>query len=148
MDIYKVREVKAENLPRLAEIERECIPKPWSISAFEAEFAAKGAVFLAAEDENGEICGFVTAFSVLDEVSVNNVAVTHSCRRKGIATLLMNALWDKVSDFAAFVTLEVRESNAPATALYEKLGYKKVGVRKNFYSEPCENAVLMTKYKE
>lgn len=148
MRIYTIREVTAEDLPRLAEIERECIPKPWSIAAFEAEFAARGAVFLAAEDENGEICGFVTASSVLDEVSINNVAVTASCRRKGIATLLMNALWDKVSDFAAFVTLEVRESNAPAAALYEKLGYKKVGVRKNFYSEPCENAILMTKTKE
>ena len=148
MDIYKVREVRAEELPRLAEIERECIHEPRSVKAFEAEFAAKGAVFLAAENENGEICGFVTASSVLDEVNVNNVAVTASCRRKGIATLLMNALWDKVKGFAAFVTLEVRESNAPAAALYEKLGYKKVGVRKNFYSNPCENAVLMTKYKE
>lgn len=67
-------------------------------------------------------------------------------RRKGIAQLLMGKLWEYAEEFAAFVTLEVRESNLPAISLYEKLGYERVGLRKNFYSSPVENAVLMTKF--
>lgn len=134
------------DLPALAAIETECIAEPWSLRSFESEFAANGAIFLAAEDENGTICGFITASSVLDEVSINNVAVSALYRRKGIAQLLMGKLWEYAEEFAAFVTLEVRESNLPAISLYEKLGYERVGLRKNFYSSPVENAVLMTKF--
>ena len=138
--------IAAENdLPRLAEIELECIPDPWSLNSFKAEFKSEGSLFLAAEDENGTICGFITASRVLDEVSIYNVAVTASHRRKGIAQMLMEHLW-KISEGAAFITLEVRESNTPAIKLYEKLGYENVGMRKNFYSNPTENAVLMTKF--
>jgi ribosomal-protein-alanine N-acetyltransferase len=143
---YIIEKVKKEDLPVLAEIEKECIPNPWSISSFEAEFAAKGAVFLAARDNSGLICGFITASSVLDEVSINNVAVSKKYRRQGIASMLLNALWDEVSSFAAFCTLEVRESNIGAVKLYEKMGYKKVGVRKEFYKNPTENGVIMTRY--
>ena len=74
------------------------------------------------------------------------MAVSAFYRRKGIAQLLMGKLWECTEEFAAFVTLEVRESNLPAISLYEKLGYERVGLRKNFYSSPVENAVLMTKF--
>ena len=126
----------------MAEIEKECIPDPWSLSSFEAEFERDGTVFITAE-ENGEICGFITASRVLDEVSIYNVAVTEKHRRKGIAEKMMNFLAEN-SEGAAFITLEVRESNNAAIGLYEKLGYKEVGRRRNFYSNPTENAILMT----
>ncbi len=146
MNEFKIRSVTAEDLPALAEIERDCIPQPWSLRAFETEFAADSSLLFCAEDKNGVIVGFVTASYVLDEVSVNNVAVTGAYRGKGIGTLLMNALQDSVSDFASFITLEVRESNASAIALYEKCGFGRVGVRKNFYENPREDAVLMTSF--
>lgn len=131
-----------EDLAKLAEIEKACIPDPWSLRSFESEFARDGSVFLTAE-ENGEICGFITASRVLDEVSIFNVAVSENFRCRGIAQALMEKLRE-LSDDAAFITLEVRESNTAAIRLYEKLGYKEVGRRKNFYSSPTENAILMT----
>lgn len=141
-----VRKALESDLPALAAIEAECIAEPWSLRSFEREFAANGAIFLVAEGENGRICGFLTASSVLDEVSINNVAVSALYRRNGIAQLLMGKLWEYTEEFAAFITLEVRESNLPAISLYEKLGYERVGLRKNFYSSPVENALLMTKF--
>ncbi|MBQ8827296.1 MAG: ribosomal protein S18-alanine N-acetyltransferase [Oscillospiraceae bacterium] len=137
-----IRYALKEDLSFLAEIEKECIPDPWSLNSFESEFERDGYVFLT-EEEYGEICGFITASRVLGEVSVYNVAVTEKYRRRGIAERLMSRLAE-ISDGAEFITLEVRESNNAAIRLYEKLGYKEVGRRKNFYSNPTENAILMT----
>ena len=140
-----IRTALKNDLPRMAEIEKECIPDPWSLASFEAEFAAEGSIFLVAEssDAEGEMCGFITASRVLDEVSIFNVAVSERFRRRGMAQSLMEKLAE-ISESAAFITLEVRESNSAAISLYKKLGYKEVGMRKNFYSKPAENAVLMT----
>lgn len=139
-----IRTALKEDLPVMAEIEKECIPDPWSLRSFEAEFERDGSVFLAAE-EDGQVCGFVTASRVLDEVSVFNVAVSENYRRRGIAEEMLLKLKEMCAD-ASFITLEVRESNNAAIRLYEKLGYKEVGRRKNFYSDPTENAILMTMF--
>lgn len=137
-----IRSSIKQDLPFMAEIEKECIPDPWSLRSFESEYGRDGAIFLTAE-ENGEVCGFITASRVLDEVSIFNVAVTEKYRRRGIAQALMEKLAEISAD-SAFITLEVRESNNAARRLYEKLGYKEVGIRKNFYADPTENAILMT----
>ena len=144
-DSFIIRKSIAEDIPVLTEIENECILNPWSLASFNSQFSARGSIFLTALDNNNEICGFITASSVLDEVSINNVAVRVSYRRKGVAEMLMNTLYDTVLETAAFIMLEVRESNNPAQKLYKKLGYEYVGVRKNFYTAPVENALLMTK---
>lgn len=139
-----IRQAAESDLPVFAEIERECIAEPWSVESFRAEYNAAGAVFLAAES-GGVICGFLTASSVLDEVNINNVAVREEYRRNGIGERLLYALEEQVSGFAAVINLEVRESNLPAIALYKKHGYAQNGLRKNFYRQPVENAVLMSK---
>ncbi|MGN0587807.1 MAG: ribosomal protein S18-alanine N-acetyltransferase [Oscillospiraceae bacterium] len=139
-----IRQAAERDLPVFAEIESVCIAEPWSVESFRAEFAASGAVFLAAE-RDGVICGFLTASSVLDEVNINNVAVLSEYRRNGIGEKLLRALEEQVSGFAAVINLEVRESNLPAISLYKKLGYAQNGLRKNFYRQPVENAVLMSK---
>ena len=139
-----IRQAAESDLPVFAEIERECIAEPWSVESFRAEYNAAGAVFLAAE-RGGVICGFLTASSVLDEVNINNVAVLPEYRRNGIGERLLCTLEEQVSGFAAVINLEVRESNLPAIALYKKHGYAQNGLRKNFYRQPVENAVLMSK---
>lgn len=139
---YMIRKAVQGDLAAMCEIEKECIADPWSLAAFESSFAAEGAVFLAAEAENGEICGFITANAVLDEINIYNVAVREGFRRLGIASALLSEL-EKLKPYS--INLEVRESNASAIALYEKCGFEQVGKRKNFYSKPTENAVLMTK---
>lgn len=139
---YMIRKAVQSDLAAMCEIEKECIADPWSLAAFESSFASEGAVFLAAEAENGEICGFITANAVLDEINIYNVAVREGFRRLGIASALLSEL-EKLKPYS--INLEVRESNASAIALYEKCGFEQVGKRKNFYSKPTENAVLMTK---
>ena len=139
---YTIRKAVQSDLAAMCEIEKECIADPWSLAAFESSFAADGAVFLAAEAENGEVCGFITANAVLDEINIYNVAVREGFRRLGIASALLSEL-EKSKPYS--INLEVRESNASAIALYEKCGFEQVGKRKNFYSKPTENAVLMTK---
>ena len=83
-----------------------------------------------------EVCG---------EVSINNIAVVEKFRRRGIAKALMEHMFTELCD-AVSATLEVRRSNDAAAALYGSLGFKRVGERKDFYSRPTEDAILMTKY--
>lgn len=101
-------------------------------------------LFLTAEAE-GKVVGYVGLMYVLDEGYISNVAVHPDYRRRGIAQALVRALAKRAeAKFLSFVTLEVRESNEGARALYEKCGFKIVGRRKNYYEKPTEDAILMT----
>ena len=95
--------------------------------------------------ENGEAAGFLSVWEVCGEVSINNIAVVEKFRRRGIAKALMEHMFTELCD-AVSATLEVRRSNDAAAALYGSLGFKRVGERKDFYSRPTEDAILMTKY--
>lgn len=130
------------HLVALAEIEKACFHAPWSESMLREELD-KG-IFLVAE-RDGQAVGYVGCQTVLDEGYITNVAVSPDARRQGIARALIAKLTDEARAAGlAFVTLEVRASNAPAIALYEGAGFGRVGVRKNFYTAPTEDAVLMT----
>ena len=131
----KIVVMQERHLAALAEIERACFHAPWSENMLREELG-KG-IFLVAEH--------VGCQTVLDEGYITNVAVSPDFRRQGIARALIAELTAKAGENKlAFVTLEVRESNAPAIALYTGAGFAPVGKRKNFYSNPTENAVLMT----
>ena len=130
--------MQERHLVALAEIERACFHAPWSENMLREELG-KG-IFLVAEQD-----GRTAGQTVLDEGYITNVAVSPDFRRQGIARALIAELTAKAGENKlAFVTLEVRESNAPAIALYTGAGFAPVGKRKNFYSNPTENAVLMT----
>lgn len=130
------------HLVALAEIEKACFHAPWSESMLREELD-KG-IFLVAE-RDGQAVGYVGCQTVLDEGYITNVAVSPDARRQGIARALIAKLTDEArAARLAFVTLEVRASNTPAIALYEGAGFGRVGVRKNFYTAPTEDAVLMT----
>ena len=134
--------MQERHLAALAEIERACFHAPWSENMLREELG-KG-IFLVAE-QDGRTAGYVGCQTVLDEGYITNVAVSPDFRRQGIARALIAELTAKAGENKlAFVTLEVRESNAPAIALYTGAGFAPVGKRKNFYSNPTENAVLMT----
>lgn len=130
------------HLAALAEIEKACFHAPWSESMLREELG-KG-LFLVAE-RDGQAVGYVGCQTVLDEGYITNVAVSPDCRRQGIGRALIAELVSRArAQDLAFVTLEARASNAPAIALYEGAGFGRVGVRKNFYTAPTEDAVLMT----
>ena len=134
--------MEERHLAALAEIEKACFHAPWSETMLREELG-KG-IFLVAE-QDGKTAGYVGCQAVLDEGYITNVAVSPDFRRQGIARALIAKLLAQAKAAGlSFVTLEVRESNAPAIALYAGAGFAPVGTRKNFYSNPTENAVLMT----
>lgn len=106
-----------------------------------------GSVIALCAVEDGRVTGYVSAQTVLDEGYINNIAVAASHRRRGIGRALLEELSrEAVEKKLSFLTLEVRESNSGAIALYECTGYGKVGLRKNYYEKPRENAIIMTKF--
>ena len=127
-------------------IETECFSHPWSKQNLEEELNNETSLFLVAKEEN-EVIGYIGMSIVIDEGYIFNVAVRESYRNMGVATALINELvtYGKKNNFC-FITLEVRESNLPAISLYSKFGFIKAGERKDYYSNPKENAILMTKY--
>lgn len=142
----KIEKMTKEHLEAVYIIETECFSHPWSRESLESEIGNKTSHFLVAI-ENDEVLGYIGMSIVIDEGYIFNVAVKENSRKKGVATALINELvtYGKKNNFS-FITLEVRESNEPARLLYSKFGFIKVGERKDYYTDPKENAILMTKY--
>ena len=142
----KIEKMNSEHLEQVCKIEKECFSHPWSLQSLESELNNDTSYFLVAT-ENDEVFGYIGMSVVIDEGYIFNVAVNVKHRKKGVATALVNELvtYGKKNNFY-FITLEVRESNEKAKSLYSKFGFVKVGERKDYYSDPKENAILMTKY--
>ena len=140
------RDAREADIPALAALEKICFSLPWTEEQLRASLPGERSVLLAAEGA-GKVLGYVGMMHVLDEGYLSNVAVDPACRRQGVAKALIAELLRRAGELSlAFVTLEVRESNAPAIALYEGFGFAPVGRRKNYYDAPKEDAVLMTVY--
>lgn len=139
-----IRPAAERDLPALAALESACFSHPWSEKSL-AEMLGNGrSLFLIAEGE-GELLGYLGMEYVLDEGGITNVAVFPAHHRQGIANALIQDLLRRAKGLGlATVTLEVRETNAPAIALYQKHDFVPVGRRKNYYTSPTEDAILMT----
>lgn len=142
----RIEKMTSGHLDDVYIIETECFSHPWSRQSLESELNNETSLFLVAKEGN-EVIGYIGMSIVIDEGYIFNVAVRESYRNKGVATALINELvtYGKKNNFS-FITLEVRESNLPAVSLYSKFGFIKAGERKDYYSNPKENAILMTKY--
>lgn len=140
-----IRQMQQEDLQQVSDLEKACFSMPWSYHDFESALQKDYYTFVVAE-EHGEIIGQAGMIQSLDEADLTNVAVAKAYRNQKIASRLLEYLFQLGSarGVRAF-TLEVRESNQAALALYEKLGFAKEGIRKNFYDMPKENAVIMWK---
>ena len=143
---YKLTPMTIEHIPQIAALERACFSRPWSEESLQSELWNDSAVIIVAEGEDGTVLGYAGLQTVLDEGYINNVAVDEKFRRQGVADELIAAFVRFGQAKLAFLTLEVRASNAPAIALYAKHGFVEVGRRKNYYEAPKEDAVLMTLY--
>ena len=145
---YKETEIvpmSEEDIADIARIEKECFSSPWSEEGLRSELTNDGAHFFTAR-RNGKVAGYMGMHIVLDECYIANVAVSPDFRRQGIADLLLDSAEKTAREKnCSFISLEVRVSNTPAINLYEKHGYISMGERKNFYSDPTENALIMTK---
>ncbi len=142
---FRIVPMTAEHLPRVAALEKICFPAdPWSEALFRAALDNPAVAILLAQGEGGALLGYAVLSTVLDEGNLDNIAVARSARRQGVADALLSALTAFGREHLARLMLEVRLSNAPAIALYEKHGFIAVGRRKNYYDAPKEDAVLMT----
>ena len=133
-------------LDAVSALEAECFSHPWSKKSLEESLGRDNSLFLVAV-ENGAVIGYAGMEVIVDEGYIFNVAVSPDFRRRGVGFALVRELVTcGMKNSLCFITLEVRESNAAAISLYSKFGFIKAGERKNYYSDPTENAVIMTKY--
>ena len=143
--MMQICEMNARHVTRIAALERECFSDPWSEKSVASELENQLALWLVAVE--GEIVvGYVGSQTVMDETDMMNVAVHPDSRRRGIAEMLVTALVEALKQLGSrCLTLEVRASNEPAKSLYEKLGFSQVGLRKNYYRNPREDALILRK---
>ena len=132
-------------VPQVAALEPLCFSTPWSEAGVATELENPvSRWFVAVED--GQVRGYAGSHQVMDESEVMNIATDPAHRRRGIAEALLRHLCAVLAETEAeFILLEVRESNAPARALYEKLGFYQVGKRPHYYSQPDEAGIIMRK---
>ena len=141
---YQLIPMTSEHLDQVAEIERLCFSDPWSRRMLSEHLENECAATIVAQGEDGTVLGYAELSVILDEGCLEKIAVDPKFRRQRVAEELLSVFLRFGRANLAFLTLEVRESNVPAIALYEKLGFRQVGRRKNYYAEVHEDAILMT----
>jgi ribosomal-protein-alanine N-acetyltransferase len=139
-----IKDAEARDIIRIDELEREIFTDPWSKAAL--LYTAATGFFKVAESDSGETAGYLAASGDEEEVDLQILAVDESFRRQGVAQLLLETLIKSRPN--AKIWLEVRESNLPARKFYEKNGFVKSNIRKNYYRLPEEDAVVMLKMPE
>lgn len=145
MEEICIRNLTAEDAEQVALVEAENFSRPWSRESFEKTVGDENAVYLVAE-AGGEILGYVGMWKALDEGEITNVSVKKAAQGNGIGKLLMEALEKKGREQGVTsYFLEVRCSNEPARKLYRSCGFQELGLRKNFYEAPVEDACVMGK---
>lgn len=142
---YQIVPMETVHLDQVEALEKRCFPEdPWSRQLFEEGLASENTGALIAQTEDGVVLGYLVFTTVLDEGSVDNIAVDPAARRQGVASALLEVFhrYGRARGLSVLL-LEVRPSNGGAAALYRKMGYQEAGRRKNYYLKPREDAIIM-----
>jgi [ribosomal protein S18]-alanine N-acetyltransferase len=145
----QIRPLAYPDLPHVIAVERRVFPTPWSLAMFVLELSKQSGVCLAAfsADSAGEAGGRLVAYLICSRYDtvwhIMNIAVDTDFQRRGLATALLAELYERVEDPAARFTLEVRRSNAVAIHLYEREGFRAAGMRRRYYQDNGEDALVM-----
>ena len=140
----ELRRLELADLDAIEQIERASYRTPWSRSMFTSELAKPSSLSFGAVDETGELVGYLVLSRYVDAWHVMNVAVAPARRRQGIASALLHRLLELTKDDALRgYTLEVRVSNVGAISLYERFGFRPKGVRRGYYTDNREDALIM-----
>lgn len=143
-----IKTMTMEHVEAVAEIERQCFSQPWSQKSLEDSIQLEDTLFLICEDCDAQgkkqVAGYVGAYLCSDIAEITNVAVSPEWRKRGCAMELIRTLQKSPAlGTKEKILLDVRISNHPAIALYEKMGFEKIAQRKNFYEHPTEDAYTM-----
>ena len=143
----EIRRLSLQDLDPIVAIENAVYPTPWSRSMFAGELAKPSSVSLGAFDpETGGLVAYLIVSRYVDAWHIMNVAVHPECRRQGVASRLLDELFELTAgDPRRGYTLEVRVSNATAIALYERFGFEPSGLRRGYYTDNREDALIMWK---
>ena len=138
-----IREMNLQDVPAVARIEKQCFSLPWSEQSLTDSVVREDTLFLVCEDEQN-VVGYIGMYISFDEGDITNVAVDSACRKKGYGESLVSKAIELAKEKKIeMIMLEVRVSNAPAISLYKKMGFEELGIRKNFYEHPVEDALIM-----
>jgi ribosomal-protein-alanine N-acetyltransferase len=138
----EIRRLTYSDLPQVIAIERRAFPTPWSLAMFVLELSKPSGICLAAV-EKGRVVGYLVCSRYDTVWHLMNVAVDDSRRREGIARALLEHLFDEADGPNEQYTLEVRPSNEPAIAMYERFGFRRAGMRRGYYHDNKEDALIM-----
>lgn len=141
----ELRRVTPDDLPALAELERACFTAPWDEDALRLSYESPVEELTCAIC-GGDVCGYLCAAVIPDEAEVLRIAVSPRYRRMGIARQLLRVLTNDLRVNTVF--LEVRFGNTPARALYAGEGFQELRVRKNYYDNPVEDGVIMSRTRD
>lgn len=139
-----LRAAELKDTAEMAELDKICFADPWSEESFRQEILDNDRAFYIVAEIEGRVAGYAGLWAILDEGHITNVAVSPEFRRKGIGRAIVGTLIEvsEENGLNSF-TLEVRESNLPAQGLYAEFGFESAGVRKGYYLDNGENAIIM-----
>lgn len=144
LSLTRIARMRLEDIEHVSRLERRCYTLPWSSSAYVTEIGNPNAYYTVAKDEQSAVIGYAGMWVIMDEIHITTIAVDPASRGRKIGErLLLDLLDEGLSRGAERATLEVREHNAVAHNLYLKYGFEDVAVRKRYYSDNNENAVIM-----
>lgn len=141
----KIKSMEKSDIDKVIDIEALCYGQHhWSKDSFLSELSNSLAKYFSVFNEEGELIAYAGCWQILEEAHVTNIAVTPKYRRNHIAEALLKTIIDNCyKNMVKFITLEVRAGNTAAIALYEKYGFKSLGVRKGYYQDNNEDALIM-----
>lgn len=144
--MWEVKGLEETDLPRIADLELAIFPDAWSLPALQESLRQKSRTWFGGIWLEGLLIGYVIFYYVLDEGEIARIAVDPAHRRKGAAARLLHAVEDFCEEKGIDrLMLEVRKSNVPAISFYREYGFAEDGIRKNYYKNPVEDAVLMSR---
>ena len=145
-DVYIVSPAQTVDVAEIKRIEIECMLSPWTTESYFREFEREDSVVLKAQDHDGSISGFLLGRAPRqNEAAIYNIGTAAAFRRKGIGSLLLDEFRNQaIARSSSVIWLEVRASNEPAINFYLSKGFVRRGVRKSFYSDPVDDALIMS----
>lgn len=144
-----VRQANENDISAIEALEKQCFVSPWSYESLYHDVIENKLAFYLVAEIDAKVCGYVGVWKILDEGHITNVAVAPEYRRRHIASAMLCSLTDILRNNGVYrYTLEVRSGNEPAKALYKMLGFEEAGLRKGYYEDNGEDAIIMWKVEE